>query len=53
MRMVSEDLSGMADWLALMPPNQVFIILAPICIVLGIGIGLIGSIGTVRKHLQV
>ncbi|MCR4717546.1 MAG: permease-like cell division protein FtsX [Lachnospiraceae bacterium] len=49
---VSEDLSGMASWLKLMPVNDVFLYLAPICIVLGIGIGLIGSVSTVRKHLK-
>ncbi len=53
LKFVEEDLSGMASWLQLMSPNQIFIYLAPICVVLGIGIGLIGSIHTVRKHLKV
>ncbi len=53
LRFVEEDLSGMASWLRLMSPNQVFMYLAPVCIVLGIGIGLIGSVHTVRKHLKV
>ncbi len=37
----------------LIPVNRVFILLLPVGIVLGIGIGLIGSVATVRKHLKV
>lgn len=37
----------------LIPVNRVFILLLPVGLILGIGIGLIGSIATVRKHLKV
>lgn len=36
----------------LLPVNQVFIWLVPIGVVLGVGIGLVGSIITIRKHLK-
>lgn len=44
-------LSSMGD--VLLSANQVFYYLAPISLIMGIGIGLTGSIITVRKHLQV
>ncbi len=37
----------------LLPVNQVFTLLIPISLILGIGIGLIGSLITIRKHLKV
>ena len=36
----------------LLPVNQVFIWLVPIGLILGVGIGLVGSIITIRKHLK-
>lgn len=47
------DLAGMAAWLKLMSAGRLFAILVPVCLVLGVGIGLLGSIFTVRKHLKV
>lgn len=35
------------------PMEEVFRVLGPVCLCVGIGIGLIGSIVTVRKHLKV
>ena len=37
----------------LMSVNQVFIYLVPVSLILGIGIGLLGSMVTIRKHLKV
>ena len=37
----------------LIPVNRVFILLLPIGLILGIGIGLIGSLVTIRRHLKV
>lgn len=37
----------------LLPVNSVFILLLPVGIVLGMGIGFIGSMVTIRKHLRV
>lgn len=41
------------DIIQFMSVNQVFEILLPVSIVLGMGIGFIGSIFTIRKHLKV
>ena len=37
----------------LLPVNQVFVLLVPIGLILGMGIGLVGSTVTIRKHLKV
>ena len=37
----------------LIPVEEIFKILTPICIGIGVGIGFIGSFTTVRKHLSV
>lgn len=41
------------SWLAFMPKDEVFRILAPVCLLIGIGIGFVGSVVTTRKHLKV
>jgi cell division transport system permease protein len=53
LRLVSAELVTLASWLQLMPAGAVFLYLVPICMVLGIGVGLIGSRITIRKHLTV
>ncbi len=53
LKMAKGELSQMASWLTLMPSGQIFCYLIPFCLVLGLGIGLMGSMITVRKHLQV
>ncbi len=43
------------EWLNILeflPTSQVFITLLPVSLVLGVGIGFIGSFFTIRKHLQ-
>ena len=37
----------------LLPVNNVFVVLVPVGLILGIGIGFIGNIFTIRKHLKV
>ena len=37
----------------LLPVNKVFIILLPVGLILGVGIALIGTVSSIRKHLQV
>ena len=37
----------------LLPVNQVFQILLPVGLILGMGIGFVGSLFTIRKHLKV
>ena len=45
-----EVISG---WLDILGAAQVFQMLIPVCLLIGIGIGFIGSFVTVRKHLNV
>ncbi len=42
-----------AGWLAFLGAAQVFQMLIPVCLLIGIGIGFLGSFVTVRKHLDV
>ena len=37
----------------LLPVNQVFQLLLPVGLILGMGIGFVGSMFTIRKHLKV
>ncbi len=53
LKLVNDDISQMASWLMLMSPGKVFIILAPVCLALGVGIGMAGSLITVHRHLKV
>ena len=43
-------LNGILDFL---PVDQVFATLLPVALVLGVGIGFLGSFMTIRKHLRV
>lgn len=45
--------SVLASFINPVPRGQIFEILIPVGLVLGVGIGLVGSIITVRKHLRV
>ncbi len=41
------------SWLTFLPKEEVFHILTPVCLLIGIGIGFVGSVVTTRKHLKV
>ena len=45
--------SILSDWLVFLNLRSEFAILAPICLAIGVGIGLLGSCLTVKKHLRV
>lgn len=45
--------SLLSDWLVFLNLRSEFAILAPICLAIGVGIGLLGSCLTVKKHLRV
>lgn len=45
--------SLLSDWLVFMDLRSEFVILVPICLGIGVGIGLLGSCLTVKKHLKV
>ena len=49
---VSERFSILSNILVFMDVNELFIILIPVCLVMGVGIGYIGSIFTLRKHMR-
>ena len=38
------------EYISIMPASEVFEVLIPVAVILGIGIGLIGSFFAVRKH---
>lgn len=50
---INSKFSMIANWLTFLRAGQVFQVLIPFCLLLGIGIGFIGSFVTVRKHLNV
>lgn len=50
---VMEKFSVLKNILAFLPPSEVFSVLIPVAIALGIGIGVLGSFFAVRKHADV
>ncbi len=50
---ISEKFDILADILVFLESNDIFRVLTPVSLILGIGIGLLGSLFTVRKHLKV
>ncbi|MBQ8598130.1 MAG: permease-like cell division protein FtsX [Lachnospiraceae bacterium] len=50
---IVEKFSALTNLLAFVPVETVFVRLLPISIIMGVGIGFLGSITTVRKHLRV
>lgn len=50
---VMENFQMLGDFLVFMPVQTVFKVLIPVGLLLGVGIGFLGSYFTVRKHLKV
>lgn len=50
---VTEKFSALNHLLQFLPVETIFGVLTPVCLGVGVGIGFIGSITTVRKHLHV
>lgn len=50
---VAEKFIWLTNMLKFIPVNQVFSTLVPVALVLGVGIGFVGSRLTIRKHLKV
>ncbi len=50
---VAERFDMLSQLLDFLPVSVIFEVLTPLCLILGIGIGFIGSFSTVRKHLSV
>ncbi len=50
---IGERFSILSNFLAFLPVDELFGVLTPVSLLVGIGIGFLGSIVTVRKHLHV
>lgn len=50
---IAERFSILTKFLAFLPTEEVFGVLTPVSLLVGVGIGFLGSIVTVRKHLHV
>jgi len=50
---VAEKFSLIGSLLEFVSPHELFQMLTPIALLLGVGIGFLGSIWTIRKHLKV
>ncbi|MCM1113007.1 MAG: permease-like cell division protein FtsX [Muribaculum sp.] len=50
---VSERFVVLSEFLNFLPAREVFHVLTPVSLIVGVGIGFLGSISTVRKHLHV
>lgn len=50
---LSNTFSDLMSWLTFLPRGEVFNTLIPVCLLIGIGIGFVGSVVTTRKHLKV
>ena len=50
---IGEKFSILSDIMQFLPVNQVFQTLLPVAVAIGVGIGFLGRIITVRKHLRV
>ena len=50
---IAERFSILSTFLDFLPVDEVFRVLTPLSLAVGVGIGFLGSISTVRKHLHV
>lgn len=50
---IAERFEVLTNFLAFLPTEEVFGVLTPVSLLVGVGIGFLGSIVTVRKHLHV
>ncbi len=50
---INKKFNLISSWLTFLEPGEVFKVLVPVCLLIGIGIGFLGSYITVHKHLDV
>lgn len=50
---INNKFNLISGWLTFLEAAQIFRILIPICLLVGIGVGFLGSFFTVRKHLNI
>lgn len=48
-----QNITGLGNWLQFIAVSEVFEMLVPVSLSLGVGIGFLGSFVTIRKHLRV
>ena len=53
LRLIVESFSILSGFLDFLPVEELFAVLTPLCLMVGVGIGFLGSVSTVKKHLQV
>ncbi len=53
LRLIVESFSILSGFLDFLPVEELFAVLTPLCLMVGVGIGFLGSVTTVKKHLQV
>jgi len=53
LKYITESFSVLSKFLAFVPVEDIFGVLTPLSLAVGVGIGFFGSVSTVRKHLQV
>lgn len=50
---INNKFNLISNWLTFLEAAQIFRILIPVCLLIGIGVGFLGSFFTVRKHLDI
>ncbi|MBR5577948.1 MAG: permease-like cell division protein FtsX [Lachnospiraceae bacterium] len=50
---IAQKFTVISSFLSFLPVTEIFQLLLPLCLAMGIGIGFLGSMITVRKHLRV
>lgn len=50
---INNKFNLISGWLTFLEAAQIFRILIPVCLLIGIGVGFLGSFFTVRKHLNI
>ena len=50
---INNKFNLISNWLTFLEAAQIFRILIPVCLLIGIGVGFLGSFFTVRKHLNI
>ncbi len=50
---INNKFNLLSGWLTFLEAAQIFRILIPVCLLIGIGVGFLGSFFTVRKHLNI
>lgn len=50
---INSRFNMISSWLTFLEASQIFRVLIPVCLIVGLGIGFLGSFVTVRKHLDI